>query len=184
MNSDWWFQVWSMVCPSYVGRWSLKLKPLRWYWLVLWWWESQCCGCVQNVRNSLHILDDLKVFQKIPKIVGGDPRMIIPRWPFNYYYSALAIISSLFGNIGRVCVRWVSSEAESRVGLSALSVDAPAGVVGEACGEAATWEHPILATHHLRVNSVKTWWNYLYATVYIDYIHHYTFVYYIFVAYN
>lgn len=26
--------------------------------------------------------------------------------------------------------------AESRVGLSALSVDAPAGVVGEACGEA------------------------------------------------
>ena len=69
-------------------------------------------------------------------------------------YSALAIISSLFGNIGRVCVRWVP-EAESRVGLSALSVDAPAGVVGEACGEAATWEHPILATHHLRVNSVK-----------------------------
>ena len=83
-------------------------------------------------------------------------------------YSALAIISSLFGNIGRVCVRWVP-EAESRVGLSALSVDAPAGVVGEACGEAATWEHPILATHHLRVNSVKL-------SVYYC-VHHYTSVY-------
>jgi hypothetical protein len=89
-------------------------------------------------------------------------------------YSALAIIPSLFRNTGRVCVRW-SPEAKSRVG-QALSVDAPAGVVGEACGEAATWELPILATHHLRVNSVKL-------SVYYC-IHHYTSVYYISVAYS
>ena len=41
------------------GQWSImahptwdypELKLLRWYWLlVLWWCESQCCGCVQNI---------------------------------------------------------------------------------------------------------------------------------------
>ena len=43
--------VWSLVNGlSILPGTMMKLNPLRWYWLlVLWWWESQCCSCVQYV---------------------------------------------------------------------------------------------------------------------------------------
>ena len=77
--NEFWLVVSSMVNGLSILRGTMipELKPLRWYWLVLWWWESQCCGCVQNVRNSLHILDDLKVFQKFRKLW-----VVILEWSF------------------------------------------------------------------------------------------------------